>query len=420
MQQNWTTRMTTPLHVAIVGGGASGMMAAITAARSGARVTLFERHDRVGKKLLATGNGRCNLTNSNCAPGNFHGDDPSFVRPALEQFGVQQAISFFNSLGVCTKVEDEGKVFPRTGQASTVLDVLRHELDRAGAVVRTRSPVGRISRRNGAFVLHIADAQEQADRVIVTAGSKAAPQLGGSDAGIELLKHLGHAATGVFPALVPLKTGARFARQLKGVKVIAAVQLDVAGEPPLFQQGEILFTDYGLSGPPIIQLSLTANSGRHKGREVSVVLDLFPDWTEEQIAQNLDERFSARPDAHLDIALIGLVHKRLVPVVLAEAGIADGATPVGKISRNESVRIVKVLKSWRFAVTGSLSWNEAQLMAGGIRTADFHAETLESRIVKGLFAAGEVLDVAGDCGGYNLQWAWSSGYVAGMNAAKKL
>jgi len=406
------------VHIAVVGGGAAGMMAAITAARQGARVTLLERQDRVGKKILATGNGRCNMTNVNCSVENFHGADLYFVRMVLNQFPVKKALEFFNALGVCTRVEDEGRVFPLTGQASTVLDVLRFETERLGVAIRVQTNIESINRQGYSFILRWPEGEEQADRVVVTTGGKAAPYLGGNESGIEVLKKMGHTIAPIFPALVPLKVNPHFGSKLKGVKVIARAILVLSDKPAFKEEGEILFTEYGLSGPPILQLSRLANHARLEHQPVSLALDLFPFWSAEQLLSNLDQRFSFWPEAALDDALVGLIHKRLIPIILHDAQIAEAHKPVSQVAQEERIRIATVLKNWTFEIIGSLSWKEAQVMAGGICTRDFSAQTLESHLVKGLFAAGEVLDVTGDSGGFNLQWAWSSGYVSGLHSTQ--
>jgi predicted Rossmann fold flavoprotein len=406
------------VHIAIVGGGAAGLMAAITVARQGPRVTIFERQERVGKKILATGNGRCNMTNVNCSVEKFHGGDQDFVKMVINQFSVKKTLEFFNELGVCTRVEDEGRVFPLTGQASTVLDVLRFETERLGVAVRVLTNIEDISQKGESFILQWPEGEEEADRVVVTSGGKAAPHLGGTESGITLLKKLGHKAEPIFPALVPLKTTPHFGSKLKGVKITAEAFLAVAGKQVGKREGEILFTEYGLSGPPILQLSQSALHAGLKKQPVFIALDLFYFWSVEELMSNLDQRFSFRSGAALDDALIGLIHKRLIPVILHEARIAEPHKSVSQVSHDERIRIATVLKNWRFEITGSLSWKEAQVMAGGMRTRDFFAGTLGSYLVKGLFAAGEVLDVTGDSGGFNLQWAWSSGYVAGLQSAR--
>lgn len=401
--------------IAVVGGGAAGMMAAITAARNGASVIILERQERIGRKLLATGNGRCNLTNTSLSAANYHGADPGFATEALKRFPVDKTIGFFNDLGLCTRVEEKGKVFPLTGQASTVLDLLRLELERLKMEVRTSTGVRSIRKKGDGFVVGCSVGELSADKVIVAAGGAAAPQLGGSGDGMNLLLKLGHSCTTTHPALVPLKTDVGFTKHLKGIKVEAAARLFVSDKAVGEDRGEILFTDYGLSGPPVIQLSLPAMRALSESRAVHVVLDLFPGWTGKHLVDHLSQRFFSATDRPVDIALIGLLHKRIIQVVLEELRLAGRTS--GEISKNDIARIADLLKGWKFTVTGAPPYREAQLMAGGISTRDFNPSTLESRRVDGLFACGEVLDVSGDCGGYNLQWAWSSGHVAGENAS---
>jgi hypothetical protein len=411
--------MNTPLHLAIIGGGAAGMISAITAARAGARVTIFERQDRVGKKLLATGNGQCNLTNINCSTDHYYGADPGFVKDAFSRLSVQQTIQFFDSLGVCTASEEGGKVYPLTRQASTVLDVLRYELARLGVQTRMQAEVREITNSRDGFTIQMNKGSDRADRIIIACGGKAAPQLSGSESGVMLLEKLGHSAAPIFPALVPLKTSMRFNKHLKGVKINARLTAEISGQIPLIEEGELLFTEYGLSGPPIIQLSQPINRARLQNQKVDLRADLFPAWGADRLTDHLKKRFAARPDAPLDVAMIGLIHKRLISPVIQLSGITDAHKPAGTVSGAEISMLIGVLKNWMFDITGSLSWTDAQLMAGGILTRDFNPATMESHLAKGLYAVGEVLDISGDCGGYNLQWAWSSGFVAGSAIAKQ-
>jgi predicted Rossmann fold flavoprotein len=409
--------MTKKNHVAVIGGGAAGLMAAITAVRNGAQVTLFERQERVGKKILVTGNGRCNLTNMQCTPAGFVGADSQFVVPVLNRFPVAAALAFFHDLGLCTMEESAGRVFPVTGQASTVLDLLRFEVERIGVSVQVAADITMIIPKNRSFTVRWRDGEVAVDRVVATPGGKAFPHLSGTGGGIDLLTRLGHTVEPLFPALVPLKTDLPFNRGLKGVKVDAAVTLRIDDQAAAVDKGEVLFTDYGLSGPPIIQLSLAANRAAAANRAIAVRLDMFSTWSADDLACDIDKRNTARPDQPLDCALIGLIHKRLIVPVIKSSGIADPQQPIGKLTPEDRRRIVGILKGWTIPVTGSLSWNDAHVMAGGVSTAGFDPATLESRRIPGLWAAGEVLDVTGECGGHNLQWAWSSGYVAGLHAA---
>lgn len=393
------------------------MIAAIAAARRGADVTIYERNDRVGKKLLATGNGQCNLTNIHCSVENYHGEDASFVKSALDAFSVQKTIDFFNSIGALTITEPDGKVFPRTLQASTILDLLRLELEKCKITVLTATPVTSIKKTSSSFVIHSEDRHFSADSVIVACGSRAAPHLGGNGSGTELLVRNGHSVTELFPVLVPVKTDYKGSRHLKGTKVDAAVSIIVNDKVTDTSCGELLFTDYGLSGPPIIQLSIPAARALNNSKRVICKADLFPDKSTEEIISHLRDRFAAGSHIPVETALIGFVNKRLITSIIADSGISDPKKASGKIQDDEIRRLADTVKGWTFNITGTLSWNDAHVCHGGVRTKDFNPSTMESLIVKGLFATGEVLDITGDCGGFNLQWAWSSGFVAGEAAA---
>jgi predicted Rossmann fold flavoprotein len=402
--------------VAVVGGGAAGLMAAIAAARAGASVGLLERQDRVGRKVLATGNGRCNLSHATVTEANYHGRTPGFVLPALRRFGVQDTLAFFHDLGILTTVEADGEIYPLCGQASAVLDVLRFEAQRLGVQTAVGADVSRIVPGDRVFTVVHGGQRTDASAVVLAAGGRAMPQLGGGESGIRLGISLGHRLVPVYAGLVPLKTACPYNRQLKGTKVDATVTLDIAGGAPAVQRGEVLFTDYGVSGPPLIQLSLPAARALHDGRAVRLVLDLFADWDRHALTGHLQSRFAHAGDAPLEHALIGFCHKRLILPLLATAGLARTESAAASLA--VAPRLAALCKAWPLEVTGTLSYNEAHVMCGGIDCADVDPESLESRKIGGLFLAGELLDVTGDCGGYNLQWAWSSGHVAGTRAAQ--
>ncbi|HEX2957886.1 MAG TPA: NAD(P)/FAD-dependent oxidoreductase [Chitinispirillaceae bacterium] len=405
-------------RIAIIGAGASGMIAAITAARSGADVTVFERNDRIGKKLLATGNGQCNLTNLNCDHSHFHGENPHFVDDAFKCFTINETTGFFNSLGALTVAENDGRMYPRTYQASTILDVLRFELDSCGITVKTQTPIISVKKNKSNFTLFSEDIHFTSDAVIVSCGSRAAPQLGGSSSGVDILNSLGHSSTATFPVLVPLKTDFPHSRHLKGTKVLADISLIINDKKVTTDYGEILFTEYGLSGPPVIQLSILVNTALHQNKKVKCTVDLFPDKTYDELIEHLHKRFTNKSTFSIDTSLIGFINKRLITSVITESGITDPKKMSCDIHRVEINRIAATVKKWAFTITGSLSWNDAHVCAGGIKTSEFNSATMESGLVEGLYATGEVLDITGDCGGYNLQWAWSSGVVAGRSAAK--
>lgn len=406
------------IPVLVVGGGASGMMAAIAAARAGAAVTLVERMPRVGKKLLATGNGRCNLTNSQCPVSRFHGGSREFVAAVLEQFPVDRTIQFFEELGIACKTEDEGKVYPRSDQASAVLDVLRYELDQQGVTTLVECDVVDIVPRGQSLVVRCLDSREfSASRVVLAAGGRAGPQFGSNGSGYRLAEGLGHRVIAPIPGIVSLRVAATFLPRLKGVKFVGTIEARAGSRSLRREAGEVLFTDYGLSGPPVLQVSRAALEAVERHARATVSLDLFPERPLAALEDSLVARFRQQKQKPVELGLVGLLNKRLIPVVLGEAGIADVTQACGQLPRASIVRLATLLKDWTFVVTGSQSWHDAQVAAGGVSVEEVSPETLESRCQRGVYLCGEVLDVDGDCGGFNLQWAWSSGWVAGRHAA---
>ena len=399
------------------------MVAAIAARRAGAEVTLLERNPRLGKKLLATGNGRCNFTNLYADVCHYHGANPKFVYSALSQFGVPETIAFFRQLGIDHKVEDCGKVFPMSDQASSVLDVLRYELEDLGVDVRCDVRVRGIRREAGIFHLQLADGSTvDGDRVILAAGGKAMPGSGSDGSGFELARQLGHAVVDPFPALVQLKLEGDFFKQVEGLKFTGTAEiLREQGEGSFKmvarERGEVLFTSYGVSGPPILQISRKAGELLQAGERPWLRLVVFDSMTPEQVDWLLAERFRNMPRKTLEISLVGLISKRLIPVLLREAGVADLRCRVASLPGGEREKIAGILTDWKLAIRGTMTWQNAQVTAGGLSTAEVDPRTMESRLVPGLYLCGEVLDIDGICGGYNLQWAWSSGFIAGSSAA---
>lgn len=404
--------------VLIVGGGASGMMAAIAAARSGADVTVLEQLNRVGKKLLATGNGRCNLTNVDINMNRYHSSHPEFPEKVLSRFGYKETIDFFEEIGIAHKVEELGKVFPCSDQASSVLDVMRWEMESLGVQEKVDCEVIAINPSKKGFTVVLKNNDQlSADAVILATGGKASPNLGSTGSGYILARKLGHNVTTIFPSLVQLNLNAPFLRALKGIKFIGSAAI-YDGEACIRKEdGEILFTDYGISGPPIFQLSRSAGELLIRNRKPILVVDMFPELTETELKEVLGKRFGSRPLKSVEFSLVGLLNKKLIPTVLKEAGITDLSRPCGSISHEERAVLAAILKGWHFQVTGTQSWTQAQVTAGGVDVREINPDTMESRLVHGLYLCGELLDVDGDCGGFNLQWAWSSGYLAGTSAA---
>jgi hypothetical protein len=406
-----------PKKVAVVGGGAAGLIAAMAARYNGAEVTVLERKDRVGKKILATGNGRCNLSNMDLDISHYHGTNPKFAMGALNRFDFHKTMDLFEGLGIAWKVEEGGKVYPMSHQASSVLDVMRYELDRLGVITKVEAGVNTIESQNGGFILKLSTGEKiKAHRVIITTGGKAAPNLGSNGSGYALAEKLGHNIVDPFPALVQLKLSADFLKQISGVKFEGEAEIWAAGKARARAGGEILFTDYGISGPPILSLSRKAGEYLQEGEEVFIRVILINSMSAGQLETFLLQRLQQQAHKSIFFSFVGFINKRLIPVLLKEAGITDINKKAGQITTGERTALLEILQNWRLKVAGTNSWNAAQVTAGGVDVKDVDPKTLESKLVPGLFFAGEVLDIDGDCGGYNLQWAWSSGYIAGESA----
>lgn len=404
--------------IAVIGGGAAGLAAAITALRGGTTVLVAEKEARIGKKLLATGNGRCNFTNLYTTKDRYHGTDPGFTVYANEKFSPENNMAFFRSLGVMTKVEDEGKAFPLSLQAAAVLDMLRLEVETRGADLRTGLRITSVKKENGGFLLCSAEETFYAKKVIVAAGGMASPELGGCRFGYDLLGKSGHSCSELAPALVKIKTDNRLTNGLKGIKVEGKISLCRHGEIVGSEEGEILFTEFGVSGPPVLQLSRLLCF--EKPEAFTVVIDLLPEFSEEELKNLLKERRTLLTEATLDFFVNGLVQKKVGQMLIKEALGCKLSRSIEGLTDDELFAVARILKGFSLPVWGVLGWKQAQVTAGGILTKDFDEKTMESKLVPGLYAAGEVLDIDGDCGGFNLQWAWASGRLAAESAVKSL
>jgi len=403
--------------IIIVGGGASGMVAALAAAREGVDVTILEKNPRVGKKILATGNGRCNYTNINAEISCYHGQNPQFAKSALDNFSVEDTLNFFEQLGIEHKVEDAGKVFPMSDQASSILDVLMYELNELAVKIICDADVQDIRKKNDQFIVETSGQVYHSDRVIIATGGKAMPSSGSDGRGYELAKKLGHTISDIYPALVQLMLEGAFFKRIEGVKFVGTAEIIYDNKSLAKDRGDILFANYGVSGPPILQISRKAQELLKAGKEAYLKISIMDTMFKEELLQRINRRLQLGANKSLDFCLVGLINKRLIPVLLMEAGIRDYKMLAGDISAKEREAIVAILTDWRFKIKGTKGWTSAQITAGGVDTEEIEQNTMESKLVKGLFFAGEIMDIDGQCGGFNLQWAWSSGFIAGQNAA---
>ena len=401
--------------VAVIGGGASGMMAAVTAASGGAHVILLEHKDRIGKKILSTGNGRCNFTNTHQEPICYHLEDPLFPWEVVERFNAQAVISFFLQMGVYSKNRN-GYIYPNSDQASAVLDAFRMELDRLKVEIRTGIECREIRPGKKGFTILTDQEPVRADRVILCAGSKAAPATGSDGSGYDLAKKLGHRILPVLPALTALKCEEKFFKSIAGVRANGSVSIWSDGECIAKDTGEIQLTDYGISGIPVFQVSRYASKLLYEKKETDAVLDFMPDFTKAQTNAFLRARAETRPDKSAEMFLIGLFHKKLCDLWIRLSKISR-QRKAGELTADEIACLTDLIKDFRVRIRETNSYDKAQVCCGGIDTREVDPGTLESVYVPGLYFAGEILDVDGMCGGYNLTFAWASGYVAGQAAS---
>ena len=398
------------MKVLVIGGGAAGMMAALTAAENGHPVTLLERQARVGRKLLATGNGRCNLTNRHAAPPHYHGQEPDFCRFALEAFSVQDTLDWFARRGLVTTTEDSGRVYPFSNMAGSVLDVLRFALEDSAVDLRTGCVVTALKKKGDSFTVRTESGTDfTADRVILAAGGAAGGKVGGVMDGYQLAKSLGHHRTALYPSLVQIKTEPTYPRALKGVKAECGIIIRRSGEIAAQNRGEVLFTEYGVSGPAIFDISRAVATA---GGTLCCTLDFFPDWEQQEVLDWLRQRRDGAGTREAGTLLTGALHSRLGQMVCKAAGFTNQRA--AGLNDDALRQIAAQAQGFTLPITGVCGFDQAQVTAGGLRCDEFDPHTMESRLVPGFYACGEVLDIDGDCGGYNLQWAWSSGRVAGQ------
>ncbi|MBO7251133.1 MAG: aminoacetone oxidase family FAD-binding enzyme [Oscillospiraceae bacterium] len=399
--------------IGIIGCGASGMAAALAAARQeNTQVILMERQARVGRKLLATGNGRCNLSNIHAVQRGYHGENAAFADAALKQFSPEKTLQWFGELGLFTVTEDSGRVYPYSDQANSVVDVLRFALEQENIQQKLGFEVEKVKKTGAQFRVESKEETVLCDRLIIACGGLAGTKLGGTMSGYKLLRGLGHKCSKLRPTLVQLKAGWHGGAALKGVR--ANCHAAIYRNDHLFaeSEGEIQFTEYGLSGPVIFEIS--RDVCQEKGEWVCR-LDLLPHISREMLIRELKNR--RRGNLTAADLLTGILHNRLGRVLTQGAGISQ-TKDVASLSDYEIEEVAGQVKALEITLTEPMGMDSAQVTAGGILTKDFDPETMESRLVPGLYACGEVLDIDGDCGGYNLQWAWSSGYLAGTHAGK--
>ncbi|WP_415283720.1 NAD(P)/FAD-dependent oxidoreductase [Clostridium perfringens] len=406
--------------VVIIGGGASGMTAAITAKDFGLDVAIVEGTDRIGKKILTTGNGRCNITNSliSFPFENFHSANDGFFIKSLNKFSVEDTKAFFLNLGLPIIELEKGKNYPQSLQASSVVDILKMALEEREIPVYNSYKVKSIHKSKGKFNLSTGNEDSsviKCKKLIMACGGKSAPKTGSDGSGYTLAKSLGHSIIEPNPAIVQLKLSHNKLKALSGIKFNGYAEVLCDGKSIRKEFGEILFTDYGISGPPILQISREASLGCFKGKEVKILVDMMPDKSLKELEDFLEGHFAVFSCREVINSLIGVVNKKMIPILLREAGIDNLHKPCYELTWKEKKALINLMKSWEFKCVGTNGFQAAQVTTGGINTKEVDSETLQSKLVDNLYFCGELLDVDGDCGGFNLQWAWSSGFTAALS-----
>ena len=402
-------------HVAVIGGGAAGMMAAITSAREGARVTILEHKERIGKKILSTGNGRCNFTNTYQTPACYRSDNRDFAWNIIQKFNVEKTISFFKELGIYPK-DRNGYLYPYSDQAAAILEVLQIEVAKLDICVMTEINVLDIQPVKRGIRITTDKKTITADSVILACGAKAAPVTGSDGSGYQLAKLFGHRIVPVLPALVQLRCAEKFYKSISGVRVQGTVEIYADDIFLASDTGEIQLTNYGISGIPVFQVSRYAAKALYKKQSVTAILNFMPDMNKEEFLLFLQERITLCPYKTLDEFFTGVFPKKLCELWIRLSRLPKEMR-VSDLSGEQLEKLVLLIQHLRTHITETNSFEQAQICCGGVDTTEINPDTLESNYVPGIYFAGELLDVDGICGGYNLQWAWSSGFVAGKEAA---
>ncbi len=404
--------------ILVVGGGAAGMMAAVTAARNGKKVRLIEKNEKLGKKLFITGKGRCNITNAADIEDLFSAvvSNPKFLYSSFYSMTNDQVIDFFEELGVKTKVERGGRVFPESDHSSDVIRALEQEMKRLGIEIRLRTEAEEILAEDGRVTgVRLSSGKElHADAVIIATGGISYPSTGSTGDGYRFARECGHKVTDLSPALVPMEVKEWYARELMGLS-LRNVEIRITdGKKKLYEEfGEMLFTHYGVTGPVILSASSIVGK-KLKEHPLTLHIDLKPALTEEQLDKRMLREFEANHNRQFKNAVDSLFPSKLKPVIVELSGIQEDKK-VNEVTKEERLHFVRLIKDFSMTLTGMRGYNEAIITKGGVSVKEIDPGTMESKLVNGLYFAGEVLDLDAVTGGYNLQIAWSTGYLAGLN-----
>ena len=397
-------------NVLIIGAGASGLVSAIVSARQGKKVLILEKNNKIGKKLLATGNGKCNISNQRPTLERFYSKNPKFIAQVFEGYNYQSIKQFFKSIGLELIEAKEGKVFPMSLQASSVVELLRAECEQLGVKIICDTEVKTVSQQNSGYQITHSNGKVEANSLIIATGHLSAPQLGGVDDGVNFAKRFGHKIIKPFPTLVQLTSTMKNLERMAGVKVESRVTLQ-NNTKIIQKQGDVLFTSYGVSGLAILDISRFVIEALIHTSTVQLEIDLMPKMSQEQLISLMKKSLRKKSQKPLEVWMQGFINKKLIRPILEPLKLTKQT--IGSITSNEIALIVQKIKCFKFEIDGSRGYKGAEVATGGVNTKEVNPKTMESKKHKGLYFTGEVLDVDGDRGGFNLYFAWVCGLRAG-------
>jgi len=391
----------------IVGAGASGLIASITAARSGTHVTLLEQNNKIGKKILVSGNGKCNIDNKYINLNRFHSQNPGFIEEVLDSYDFEVIEKFFTSIGLELIEGKEGKMFPMSLQASSVVELLEYEAKKLGVTIICDCAVTAIDQNKDTFTLETTQGTRRCEKLVITSGSPAAPQLGGSNSGYAFATKMGHTLIPRHPSLVQLCSEESWVKTCAGVKVAGLAKLYANGEYITEKKGDLLFTNYGISGLAILDLSREVSTRLANFDYCELSLDLMPELSKEKLTNLLLSRIQNESEKPIDLWLQGVVNKKLILSILEQS--KSKVTREKQLNRKEINKLVHAIKNLKLSINDTKGFQGAEVATGGVDTREINPQTMESKLIPNLYFAGEILDVDGDRGGFNFHFAWVSG-----------
>lgn len=408
------------MRVAIIGAGAAGLCAAVTLASKGVQVHLYEQNDQIGKKIVASGNGKCNISNAQIDACCYYGENPQFAHRCLQKFDAKTFWNFFTKMGLFMVEKGEGKIYPYSSESKAVTRVFDKALEHSKVTLFLNSKVEKIETENEKFIVYtpLSERTKSYDALLLAMGSQAAPMLGGCHDGYRFAETFGHRTLATYPALVQLELQSTQHYKMAGVKMVATVTLYVDGKNVDMITGDILFTRYGISGFAILDISHSASKALIENRKVFIGLDLLPELNAQSLVASLGKLSEQYESISVENLLGGLLPAKVIEPILKSCAI-DSNQPVTTLNQKQFKRIVNQMKSWRFDVVDTHGFKHAEVSGGGISTDEVDEHTMESMLQRNLYIAGEMLDITGKRGGYNLHFAWASGYCAAMGMINK-